>query len=57
VYALHEMGYKTDVDLTKLAKIGHWISEELKRPNASRVGRAWLAKVAREAEKDAKANL
>ncbi|KAI9168309.1 hypothetical protein H9P43_007681 [Blastocladiella emersonii ATCC 22665] len=40
VYMLHGMGYETGADLASLVKIGNWISNELGRPNGSKVGRA-----------------
>jgi hydroxymethylglutaryl-CoA lyase len=50
VYALHNMGYKTGIDLRAAAEVGAWISNKLGRPNASRAGPALLAKEAREAK-------
>jgi hydroxymethylglutaryl-CoA lyase len=44
LYLLHGMGIQTGVDLDAVAAIGGWISERLNRPNASRAGRATLAK-------------
>ncbi|KAJ1934346.1 hypothetical protein EC988_008840, partial [Linderina pennispora] len=44
VYLLEGLGFRTGVDLHKLAGIGQWISNELGRPTGSRVGRALLAK-------------
>ncbi|KAJ1959446.1 hypothetical protein GGI12_004334 [Dipsacomyces acuminosporus] len=44
VYLLEGSGYSTGVDLDKLADVGQWISSQLGRPTASRVGRALLAK-------------
>jgi hydroxymethylglutaryl-CoA lyase len=48
VFALHNMGYETGIDLNEAVKVGAWISEKLGRPNASRAGPALLAKEARE---------
>ena len=45
VYCLHSLGAKTDVDLEEMAKIGAWISNELRRANDSRAGKAILAKL------------
>lgn len=44
LYMLNGMGLTTGVDLDALAAIGNWISEELNRPNGSKVGRAMAAK-------------
>lgn len=44
VYLLHGLGADTGVDLDALVDCGAWISSVLKRKNASRVGRAILAK-------------
>ncbi|KAJ2600256.1 hypothetical protein H4R99_003398 [Coemansia sp. RSA 1722] len=44
VYMLEGNGFKTGVDLEKLAHIGQWISSELGRPTGSRVARALLSK-------------
>ena len=44
VYLLHGLGIETGVDFESLAETGGWISEKLDRPNASRAGRAHLAK-------------
>jgi hydroxymethylglutaryl-CoA lyase len=38
VYMLHGMGCHTGIDLRGLARTGHWISEQLQRPNASKAG-------------------
>ena len=40
LYMLHGMGIKTGIDLPQLATIGCWISEQLNRPNGSKVGLA-----------------
>lgn len=45
VYMLHSLGAKTGVDLEEMAKIGAWISDELGRPNESRVGKAISSKL------------
>jgi hydroxymethylglutaryl-CoA lyase len=44
VYLLHGLGIETGVDFEALAETGGWISEKLGRLNASRAGRAHLAK-------------
>jgi hydroxymethylglutaryl-CoA lyase len=44
LYLLHGLGIETGVDLTAVAETGGWISARLNRPNASRAGRALLAK-------------
>ncbi|KAJ2463592.1 hypothetical protein GGI02_005205 [Coemansia sp. RSA 2322] len=44
VYMLEGNGFRTGVDLDKLARVGEWISGELGRPTGSRVARALLAK-------------
>jgi hydroxymethylglutaryl-CoA lyase len=43
VYMLHGLGITTGIDLEALARTGQWISEELGRANASRVGQALMA--------------
>ncbi|UEM06735.1 hydroxymethylglutaryl-CoA lyase [Skermanella rosea] len=40
LYMLNGLGIETDVDLDRVAATGVWISEQLGRPNASKVGRA-----------------
>lgn len=45
VYMLHSLGAKTSVDLEEMVKIGAWISDELGRPNESRVGKAISSKL------------
>lgn len=45
VYALHECGYDTGIDLSYISAIGQWISNELNRPNASRAGKAIVSKL------------
>lgn len=57
LYALHNSGYATNIDLNGIVETGYWISEQLGRPNVSRVGRAWRGRLAREAARDAGANL
>ncbi|NKF51016.1 hydroxymethylglutaryl-CoA lyase [Shewanella sp. WXL01] len=42
VYMLNGMGIETDIDLTKLAKAGHAISQVLGRTNGSKVANALL---------------
>ncbi|MEA1648321.1 hydroxymethylglutaryl-CoA lyase [Nitrospirillum sp. BR 11164] len=44
VYMLEGQGLCTGVDLDALSAIGGWISDAIGRPNASRAGRALLAK-------------
>jgi hydroxymethylglutaryl-CoA lyase len=44
VYALHDLGYETGIDMLELSKTGAWISEELSRANAAKAGRAIVAK-------------
>ncbi|ASG24255.1 hydroxymethylglutaryl-CoA lyase [Nitrospirillum viridazoti] len=44
VYMLEGQGLSTGVDLDALSAIGGWISDAIGRPNASRAGRALLAK-------------
>jgi hydroxymethylglutaryl-CoA lyase len=44
VYMLHGMGIDTGIDLDKLVDAGAYISEQLGRPTASRVGKALLSK-------------
>lgn len=40
LYMLHGMGIETGIDLQQLVATGRWISEQLGRPNGSKVGRA-----------------
>lgn len=44
VHFCHGQGLATGIDLKHLAEVGAWISALLNRPNASRAGRALLAK-------------
>ena len=44
VYLLHGLGMSTGVDLDQLAATGQWVSEQLGRPNGSRVGQALHAR-------------
>jgi len=44
VWALEQCGYSTNIDMDALSLTGEWISDVLKRENASRAGKAWLAK-------------
>ena len=44
VYLLHGLGMSTGVNLDKLAATGQWVSEQLGRPNGSRVGQALHAR-------------
>ena len=46
VFLMHGLGITTGIDLTLLAEAGEEISRVLGRPNASRAGRAWLARQA-----------
>ncbi|CAC9890228.1 unnamed protein product, partial [Aureobasidium pullulans] len=50
VYLFENMGIDTGVDLTKLANIGDWISQQLRTPNGSQVGAAFVASSKRAAE-------
>jgi hydroxymethylglutaryl-CoA lyase len=45
LYLLHGLGIETGVDFAAVARIGAWISGQLSRANASRAGRAYLAKL------------
>ena len=47
VYLLHGLGMSTGVDLDQLAATGQWVSEQLGRPNGSRVSRALHANAER----------
>lgn len=47
VYMLHGLGIKTGVDLERLVETGEWISAFLKRPSASKAGKAMTAKKAK----------
>ncbi len=49
VYLLHGLGIRTGVDLDAVTETGGWISAALGRANASRAGRALLAKKSSEA--------
>ena len=44
LYLLHGLGIETGVDFAAVAETGRWISDRLGRANASRAGRALLAK-------------
>ncbi|CAF1306127.1 unnamed protein product [Rotaria sp. Silwood1] len=44
LYLLHGLGYETGVDLNRLIDAGQFITEALKRENASKTGRALLCK-------------
>lgn len=46
LYMLHGLGYSTDIDLDQMVLTGDWISQQLGKANASRVGRARLSKMA-----------
>ena len=37
IYTLHEMGFKTGIDLQKLIKTTHWLSQQLGRPLNSKL--------------------
>ncbi len=41
VYLLHGLGLRSGIDLPALVATGHWISEQLRRSNGSKVGRAF----------------
>ncbi len=49
MYLLHGLGIRTGADLHAVAEIGDWISATLGRTNASRAGRALLARKFKEA--------
>lgn len=51
VYMLHGLGLETGVDLDALARVGHWICDELGRPE-SRAGRAIRVAARGEIEKE-----
>jgi len=57
LYALHNSGYATNIDLDGIVDTGFWISEKLNRPNVSRVARALRGRKAREEAKQAQAKL
>jgi len=44
VYALHQSGHQTGIDLLQAAATGQWISDHLGRKNGSKAGSAVLAK-------------
>jgi hydroxymethylglutaryl-CoA lyase len=50
VYLFENMGVDTGVDLTKLANIGEWISQQLCVPNGSQVGHALVSNSKRAVE-------
>ena len=50
LYMLHGLGYSTGIDLDQMVLTGDWISQQLGRANASRVGRALLSKMTTTAE-------
>lgn len=54
VYMLHGLGMETGVDLRKLVNAGHFISEAIKKPTASRVNAALFKKYNLESEATAK---
>jgi len=45
VYSFEQAGISTGVDFDALVEVGHWISQQLKRSNASRAGNARAAKL------------
>lgn len=45
VYCLHGLGMRTGVDVEEMARVGAWISTEMARENASRVGKAVMARL------------
>lgn len=45
LYLLHGLGIATGIDLDAVVRTGDFISQAIGRPNASRVGRALLAKM------------
>jgi hydroxymethylglutaryl-CoA lyase len=42
VYMFQQSGIETGIDLLKVAEVGHWISQQLSKPNESRAGSALL---------------
>lgn len=44
VYVLHEMGYKTGVNLPKLIETSHWLAEKMEKALPSKLSRAGLPK-------------
>jgi hydroxymethylglutaryl-CoA lyase len=50
VYLFEEMGVDTGVDLTKLANIGDWISQQLRVLNGSQIGHALVSNSKRAVE-------
>lgn len=44
IYALHENGYETGIELDAISTIGDWISKEMGRENGSKAGKAIMAK-------------
>lgn len=48
VYLLQGCGYETGVDLNILSECGHWISQQLNRPTASKVALALKGQCARQ---------
>ena len=45
LYLLRGLGIETNVDFEAVARIGGQISKLINRPNGSRAGRAYLAKL------------
>jgi hydroxymethylglutaryl-CoA lyase len=50
VYLFENLGVHTGVDLTKLANIGDWISQQLRVPNSSQIGHALVSNSKRAVE-------
>ncbi|GBE83643.1 aldolase [Sparassis latifolia] len=48
LYALRDSGHEVDGNLDAVAEVGAWISAQLGRPNASRAGKALLARKERQ---------
>ena len=46
LYLLHGLGHPTGIDLNQVVMAGDWISQQLGRPSASRVGKALMSKMA-----------
>ncbi|KAK6000259.1 hypothetical protein QM012_003891 [Aureobasidium pullulans] len=51
VHSFESMGIDTGVNLTKLAKVGDWICQQLRVPNGSQVGSALVAAEAKHTHK------
>jgi hydroxymethylglutaryl-CoA lyase len=50
VYMLESLGLDTGVDLKMMSEIGEWINQELGKPNESRAGKAFLARLRAQSE-------